>query len=206
MWALEGRQFSDEAIVSVNDQDYTDLLLPFGADVPLARALERRRDIGAVYGDLRAADVVIVTLGFVDAWFDNETNLYLNRMPPHAFARKNGGRFVFKRLGVSDVIALLEPAFNGLLTCGARIVLTVSPVPIQTTFSDKDCVVANEYSKSVLRVCADHLSNKDGVDYFPSYEIVRSGGLAAYIDDQVHVRDDVVRGIVDYMVSVYSAA
>lgn len=42
------------------------------------------------------------------------------------------------------------------------------------------------------------------VDYFPSYEIVRSGGLANYIDDNVHVRYEVVKNITTLMINKYS--
>ena len=39
---------------------------------------------------------------------------------------------------------------------------------------------------------------------FPSYEIVRSFGLAGFIADNVHVRPDLVRSVTTYMVDRYS--
>jgi hypothetical protein len=47
---------------------------------------------------------------------------------------------------------------------------TVSPVPLYLTFSGEDIIVANTYSKSVLRAACDAVENsREHVDYFPSY-------------------------------------
>jgi hypothetical protein len=125
-------------------------------------------------------------------------------MPPHQFAMANPDRFVFRRLDVFDAMPLLEEAIRALSDAGKKVILTVSPVPIQTSFTQSDCVTANEFSKSVLRICAERLSTQSPlVDYFPSYEIVRNAGLQAYCEDNVHVRDDVVKWITEYMIRTY---
>ncbi len=100
------------------------------------------------------------------AWHDNETKLYLNRMPPAGAAAKDRRRFEFRRLNLGDCARLLEEALDALTAAGSKIMLTVSPVPLQTTFVAQDCVVANEYSKAVLRVAAERLSAKPTIDYF----------------------------------------
>ena len=202
IYALERKSFPPETIVANGDR-FADLLLTGGSDVTMERATERRAQIDAVYSHLARSDLAIITLGFVEAWFDQETQLFLNRAPPHRFAEKHANRFVFKRLDVFDCMPLLEKAVNALAEGGIKVILTVSPVPLNTTFTAVDCVVANEFSKSVLRVCAERLSQHRLVDYFPSYEIVRCSGMAGYIDDQIHVRDELVRQITSYMVSVY---
>jgi hypothetical protein len=64
--------------------------------------------------------------------------------------------------------------------------------------------VANSYSKAVLRVCAHRLATDlPEVDYFPSYEMVMSRGLANFSNDNVHVQDEFVREIVDTMLESY---
>ena len=56
-----------------------------------------------------------------------------------------------------------------------KIILTVSPVPLAATMSNHHIVIANTYSKSVLRAVAGQLSTElDYVDYFGSYEILTS--------------------------------
>ena len=53
--------------------------------------------------------------------------------------------------------------------------LTVSPVPLTATASDKHVLTATTYSKSVLRAVAGELYDRYAdIDYFPSYEIVAS--------------------------------
>lgn len=201
-YATGNMEFPDETIVK-NGELYADLLLPGGSDVTLERAIERRNEIKNIYSNLSKSECVIITLGFVESWFDEQTQLFLNRMPPHSVAKSNPNRFIFKRLSIDDCMPMLETALALLVDFDIKIILTVSPVPIQTTFTPDDCVVANEFSKSVLRVCAERLRNQPLIDYFPSYEIARSFGLHAYEDDQVHVKDEVVHEITKYMISIY---
>ncbi|MDX2116111.1 MAG: GSCFA domain-containing protein, partial [Planctomycetota bacterium] len=77
-----------------------------------------------------------------------------------------------------------------------RLVLTVSPVPLRASVHPLGAVVADEESKSTLRVaarifCARHLE----VVYFPSFEIVRKLEHRPYLDDNRHVKPEVVARI-----------
>jgi hypothetical protein len=202
LFALDGKEFPESTIVP-SGEGYADLLLLPGGDVTHERALGRRKEIDDVYRHLSKSDLVIITLGLVEAWYDEETGLFLNRTPPHAVGEQYGNRFTLRQLDVRECVRLLEPALDALSSRAIKTILTVSPVPLHTTFADSDCVVANEYSKAVLRVCAQSLANRPEVDYFPSYEIVRSGGLSGYLEDQIHVRNELVREITSYMVAVY---
>ncbi|GAB5374094.1 MAG: hypothetical protein AcusKO_05560 [Acuticoccus sp.] len=54
-----------------------------------------------------------------------------------------------------------------------RVMLTVSPVPLMTTALPRHVLTSTVHSKSMLRVAAQNLVNRDDlVDYFPSYEVV----------------------------------
>lgn len=200
--ALKDQPLSNGTIVPQKD-GYADLLLRTGVTVSLERAQERRVQIDNIYRELSKSDIVIITLGYVEAWYDQETKLYLNRKPPHTRETVRSDRYIFKRLTFSESMTLLEPAIDALVQRGLKIILTVSPVPIATTFSGNDCVTANQYSKSILRTSVGELSAKANVDYFPSYEIVRSGGLGSYQSDNVHVKDSVVQQVTQYMVDAY---
>lgn len=185
---------------------FCDLLLVGGADVSYERAVARRAEIADIYRALPRADAVIVTLGLVECWFDQRSGRYLNRMPPAGLASAEPGRFVFRRLGVAESLALLEPAFDRLAAAGKKTILSVSPVPLSTTFTPDDATVSDCYSKAVLRVCAEDLARRHAnVDYFPSFEIVKSGGPAAYEEDGVHVTKPVVERITRWMVDRYAA-
>ncbi len=203
IWALEGKSAPVETIVP-SGESYVDLLLPAGYGVTHERALNRRQEIFEIYESLASCDVVVITLGLVEIWYDQEAKCYLNRMPPHALAAEHPDRFIFKRLDISEAYSLLTECIKALAEAGKKVILTVSPVPLTTTFDVSDAVIANEYSKSVLRICADRLSrNFTNVDYFPSYEIARSAGLSAYIEDNIHVRPEIVKEITTYMIENY---
>ena len=78
-----------------------------------------------------------------------------------------------------------------------KIIVTVSPVRLLATFTRRDVITANTYSKSVLRVAADMLSDRfDWVDYFPSYEmVVNSPSSFAMERDRRHVRMEMVDAV-----------
>ena len=204
-YALEGKHFPEESIVASGDL-YADLMLLGGATVVTKeRAVERRNEIFDVYSNLQKTPYVIITLGFVEAWFDNQTQMFINRLPPRELEALDPKRFSLVLLDVATSFSLLERAIGALCDNGSKVILTVSPVPMKSTFTASDCITVNEYSKSVLRVCAEMLCKQfANVDYFPSYEIVRSGGLANYIDDNIHVRDEVVKKITTLMINKYS--
>ena len=61
-----------------------------------------------------------------------------------------------------------------------RVVLTVSPVPLTATASDRHVLVANTYSKAVLRAVAEELYLESPyIDYVPSFELVTNPKLVA---------------------------
>jgi hypothetical protein len=204
--ALHGRAAPPETLVP-HDGGWVDLLLPSSRGsraVSHERAVQRREEIDAIYRELPLADFVIVTLGLIEAWFDSLTGSYLNRMPPTDAIREDPSRFSLHVMDVDEAHPLLDRTFRMLTERGKKILLTVSPVPLTATFSEQCAVVANSYSKAVLRVCAHRLATDlPEVDYFPSYEMVMSRGLANFSNDNVHVQDEFVREIVDTMLESY---
>ena len=54
-----------------------------------------------------------------------------------------------------------------------RFIITVSPVPLVATATQSHVLLASTYSKSVLRVVAEQVSNQiENVSYFPAFEII----------------------------------
>jgi GSCFA family len=204
--ALTGEAAPRETLVP-HKEGFVDLLLPsasYSRPVTQERAVQRREEIDAIYRELPQADIVIVTLGLVEAWFDSLTGSYLNRMPPTDAIREDANRFSLHVMDVDEGYPLLAAALGMLAERGQKILLTVSPVPLTATFSEQCAVVANSFSKAVLRVCAHRLeAGLPGVDYFPSYEMVMSRGLSTFSDDNVHVQDAFVHEIVRTMLDSY---
>jgi hypothetical protein len=184
-----------------------DLLLHTGSPVSRERAFQRRRDISAIYAELPSSDAVIITLGLVEVWYDTGSGAYLNCMPPRDAMRAAPERYVLHVLDTNQALALLDEAIAVIVGNGIKVLLTVSPVPLHTTLAGVDAAIANCLSKSVLRVCAQQLYLKyQLVDYFPSYEIAISGGVSSFLPDQIHVRDEIVAQITEYMLKTYVAS
>lgn len=147
------------------------------------------------------ADVVFITLGLTETWWDKETETPLNDAPVDWRYAKRTGRFEFRnsnydacRASVENMIETIRSNSN---VEDPKIILTVSPVPLLRTFSEMDIIVANSYSKSVLRGVADEMYRKyDFVDYFPSYEMVTfTPRNLAWRHDQRHVQSELVWSI-----------
>ena len=183
------------------DRGAIDLFLHVGsAPVSMDRLLQRRREIAALYRQVLSADVVVITLGLVESWFDTEAGCYLNRAPSQKAVRAAPDRYQFHRMDLEDVRSRIERAIEMLIGLGVGdVVLTVSPVPVEATFMPDSCPISNGYSKAVLRVTADLISRKyPQVTYFPSFEIVNSFGTCGFLDDNVHVQPWVVHHIMHY--------
>jgi hypothetical protein len=193
-WSLAGVPFPDEALVADADPElYRDLQLaqqPFA--VPLERARARRREVTAYFARLREATVVIVTLGLVEVWYDRLTGLHLNSAPTVDMVHRYPERFVVQTSEYAENRERLEEICD-LLTehgrPGLRLVVTTSPVPLHRTFAERDVLVANGYSKAVLRAVAGDVARaRPNVEYFPAYELVTvSDRATAFFADQLHV-------------------
>ncbi len=182
-----------------------DLLLVGSPTVSANRIFQRHEEISKLYDGLKTAECLVLTLGLTECWYDTENNLWLNRAPPLDEQTLNSNRFQFRKLDYNECIQTLDTALSMLNDLGIKVVITVSPVPLLATFTNEDCVVANELSKSTLRAVAGYFTNKyEYVDYFPAYEMVRHLGISAYRDDNIHVRYELIKIITEFMINSYT--
>lgn len=207
LWAADNTDTSTlPATISGTDKECVDLLLAAGNAVTLERALERRREIDQLYAQVSTSDLLVITLGLNECWYDEDEKCYLNRNPPPHVVRSHSERYRFEQLSVETSYSLMEKGIEAILDAGVKnIMLTVSPVPLQTSFSGQDCVIANSYSKATMRCVAEKLRARftGALDYFPSYEIVTSGGLSSFQDDHVHVKPEVVEKAIEHLLYCY---
>lgn len=161
-----------------NTATYFDLLRPsvnpegFGSRGALIDA--RLRAQSELVKTLESTDTLIFTLGLTEAWKD--TNGVFYPSCPGVIAGKYDERihqlheFDYQEI-LSDLteIRTLVKRLNPEL----EIILTVSPVPLTATATDKHVLVASHYSKAVLRAVAGYMSdNYPDISYFPSFEII----------------------------------
>ena len=172
----------------------------------LATALETKGRVIDIYRQWRSADVIIITLGLVEAWYDRKLDTYLNHSPYGLFISQPTRfelritNFTENREAVFGLLTYLKAARPDL-----RAVLTVSPVALSDTFSGQDVVVANTYSKAVLRAVAqDVAAGFNWVDYFPSYEMAVLGDPAlVWQPDHRHVKRAYVEHIMRQFIGHY---
>jgi hypothetical protein len=169
----------------------------------------RRRAIATAYRSITHCRAVIITLGLAEVWFDTRHGIYLNVAPRRSILRDNPGRFELHVLSPQEAYDYLRRALLLIRqhgTPGISVVLTVSPVPLSATYRAMDVMVANSYSKAVLRVAAEQAAAEfDFVDYFPSYEsITLSEREHAWTEDNVHVTQRAVATNVGRMVAAYT--
>jgi hypothetical protein len=195
-------------LVEAGEDAWWDGQLHSHETVTRERGLQRRRRIRRLYADAIAESaVVIVTLGLIEAWWDEAEQLYLNDTVPRHIVERNPGRFFFELLSIDktvDAVMRLVAALHAR-NPAQKMLLTVSPVPFQRSFSGSDALVANSYSKSALRVAAEVATRSfDHVDYFPSYETVTLSDRAlSWEDDLVHVKPAMIELNVARMIAAY---
>jgi len=170
--------------------------------------LTRRKIAKELVKNATKANIIILTLGLIETWFHKPSGLYVNRIDPK-FLVCHADEFELHLLDVLDTVECLEEIYALLHekheTGNFRFVITVSPVPLESTFTNEDIVIANATSKAVLRAAAaEFVSRHNDVDYFPSYEMVTySDRSIAWRPDLIHVNPDMVSHIVNIFCKTY---
>lgn len=137
--------------------------------------LHRRRHLEKVRDLFSQAEIFVFTFGLTEAWVDRQSGTVYPTAPGTIAGDFDPEIYEFRNFSYSDVLSDFV-AFRALIKARnpqVKFLLTVSPVPLAATAADEHVLVANTYSKSVLRAVAGELYKSfDDVDYFPSYEIV----------------------------------
>ncbi|KAF0677294.1 GSCFA domain-containing protein [Profundibacterium mesophilum] len=171
IWERDGRYF-DALRPSVD---------PAGHARPEDVVLLRQAHLEAVARLLDDLDVLVFTLGLTETWEDRRTGRVFPAAPGTIAGQYDPASIDFVNLRHGAIMDDLT-AFHALLKARnpkARMVLTVSPVPLTATASGEHVLAATTYSKSVLRAAAgDFAADHDDVSYFPSYEIITAPAAA----------------------------
>jgi hypothetical protein len=182
-WALEGKDFPENLWFS-QDKEVASLS---------SEVREQTREI------FRQTELFIMTLGLSEIWFDKRTGDALWRAVPaqlfdeniHGFRVSSHQENYDNLVKIVSLIRAAKPK--------AKIIFTVSPVPLMATFRPISCLTASSVSKSILRSAVDQLMRDHASDsdlfYFPSYEIVKEFFIDPYQPDNRHPKDEVVQFI-----------
>lgn len=170
-----------------------------------AQHLARFREV------LTQADLLVFTLGLVEAWVHKPTGTVYPTAPgvvadsaaPEDIALRS---FTFQEVH-RDLIAFRKIMAG--INRRSRVLLTVSPVPLTATATDDHVLVATMHAKSTLRAVAGQLrQDLRSVDYFPSYEIIAGHPSRGrfYAKNLREVTAEGVAFVMRHFTSAYGAA
>jgi len=154
-------------------------------------AYEHLRYVREVF---RECDWLIFTLGLTEAWQSERDGAIYPLAPGVRGGSYDRSRYRFVNFTAGEVSGQLARLIKkiGDVNPSAKVLLTVSPVPLAATYEDRHVWVSTTYSKAALRVAAEEVTRQfDHVLYFPSYEIITSpaAGGRYYADDLRQVTD-----------------
>jgi hypothetical protein len=112
---------------------------------------ERRANLRAT---LAQAEVLIITLGLAETWFDVESGEQIWRIPPFGHRSEC---YAFKVASVAESVEALETIdrIRRAYLPNTKILYTVSPVRLSATFRQMSPIVANVASKAIVRAALD---------------------------------------------------
>nr|WP_255316808.1 GSCFA domain-containing protein [Nesterenkonia sp. Act20] len=165
VWEKDGR-FYDALRPSVD---------PVGQESPSDVLDLRQGHLAAVRRMFRDLDLFVFTLGLTEGWESTSDGTIYPVAPGTLAGDYDKRKYQFRNLRYSQVMQDMREFWKLLKEVNpkARMLLTVSPVPLAATASKNHVLVATTYSKSVLRaVAGDLASENEDISYFPSYEII----------------------------------
>ena len=185
--ALAAGQGDPDAPAIWQDGDrYRDSLRPVIEPAGFASRAEalasRKSMLRGLARAVTGSDVVIFTLGLTEGWEDANTGLPFAVCPGTMGGRFDPDQHRFVNYRAAQIREDLDACMQHIRTLNpdARMLLTVSPVPLTATASGQHVLLATTRSKSVLRGVAGEMVDDDArVDYFPSYEIITGAPTAS---------------------------
>ena len=148
-------------------------------------------------------DFFILTFGLSEVWYDEPTgNVFWRTIPKDAY---DPARHKFRVSTVEENRDNLRAIYRLIRKHrpDAKILFTLSPIPLIATFRDVSCLTANSVSKSVLRVAIDEVVREfrhEGVlHYWPSFELVTDVFASPFKPDRRHPQGEVL----DYIMTLF---
>ena len=158
---------------------------PGGFNGARAYDLDRAEHLRATREAFERLDVFVFTLGLTEAWRARADGAVFPLCPGVSGGVFSKLRHEFVNFTVAETVADMLAFIDALRAVNrrARVILTVSPVPLAATAELRHVLVSTAASKAVLRAaCEEIVRARKGVAYFPSYEIVASLGAGVYFE------------------------
>ncbi len=186
-WAWENKTFEGELWHGYKAESY-------GYDPEVKAETKRIFD---------ATDVFILTFGLSEVWYDEPTgNVFWRTIPKDAY---DPARHKFRVSTVEENRDNLRAIYALIRKHrpDAKIIFTLSPIPLIATFRDNSCLTSNAVSKAVLRVAIDEVVREKAAEgvlsYWPSYEIITDVFRLPYKPDRRHPKG----ATLDYIMTLF---
>ena len=173
VWTASGR---GETVGRVVDP-FRPQIQPGGFGSSAELEADRRQHFAAVRRAIEQMDVFVFTLGLTECFNDERDGAVYPLAPGVAGGEWDRENVRFRNFDVSETIEDLMYSLHFIRARNpdVKIILTVSPVPLNATYCDRHVMVSTAWSKAVLRIAAEHArEHMEMCDYFPSYEIITS--------------------------------
>lgn len=144
-------------------------------------------------------DVFILTFGLSEVWFDAVSGGVFWRAVPMTHYDPSRHKFrVCSFAETKQSIATILTTIRRHVP-SAKVIVTLSPIPLIATFRPVSCLTANAASKAILRAALDELLRDEdeagGAYYFPAYELINEGFPNRFVNDGRHLHDFIVPSI-----------
>ena len=136
---------------------------------------DRKQHFAAVRAMFEQLDYFVFTLGLTECWRLRQDGAVFPLCPGVSGGTFDPERHEFVNLGVEDVTSDIEAFLTRLASVNprAKVIFTLSPVPLVATAEPRHVLVSTTLSKAVLRVACDVITRRHAhVAYFPSFEII----------------------------------
>jgi hypothetical protein len=162
---------------------------PAGFDSVEAVENSRNKHLDCVKEMFEKLDILVFTLGLTESWESLEDGSIYPLAPGVAGGVMDPSIHRFRNFTAKEVADDLELFLLKLQSVNpkARVILTVSPVPLIATYENRHVLVSNTHSKAVLRTVAGETATRyEHCDYFPSYEIITGQHVGnGYLEDDL---------------------
>ena len=181
-WALEDKTIPDGLWHGYKAEDY-------GVDETIRLHTKKA---------LLETDFFILTLGLSEVWEDVVTGeIFWRAVPASKF---DESRHRFRVLSMNETKEKIDQIYSIIRknVPTAKVLFTLSPVPLAATFRQISCISANSISKSILRASLDEFLREYSEDlgenlfYFPSYEVISELFFNKFGDDGRHPQREII--------------
>lgn len=138
---------------------------------------EQQKHLQNVRHMFETLDVFVFTMGVTETWINRQTGAVYPICPGVTAGTFDPNTYEFVNLDYATILDEMETFLSRLREVNpkAKVLLTVSPVPLTATAEERHVLLSTMASKSILRAVADQLYRRHAhVDYFPSYDIIMS--------------------------------